>query len=1117
MADLLFPFILPAVENAPLQACSLSEQEEEEDTIWEKIESARHQLTRSLNPAKLTPYLRQCRVIDEQDEEEVLNSCRFPCKSNQTGYLMDILRRRGKRGYEAFLESLEFYYPEHYTRLTGREPAQRCSMILDEEGPEGLTQFLMMEVKKVRAQRKEHLLKEHQLQVKNQALEQEQARLEQQLQELLKVQERCQRLREEWDTNSVELLRLKDENYMMAMRYAQLCEEKNMAVLRSRDLQLVVDQLKCKVASLEEECSLLRKQASAPPQREAGERGHPDTVSELWAENQRLTASLQELQGMLQTPGEGPVPGSEQILLDILEHDWKEAQDDRQDLCQKLNSLQNELQWAEELRDKVEHPLLPLSPHTERGLEERGGRGLGRHSSRFPRGLMLSARCCQYLQEVEDLQLKYRTLQKDCDLYKHRMNTVLLQLEEIEKERDQAIQSRDGVQLQYSQSLIEKDQYRKRVRALEEERDELLSKLSQAEGLNSTLEAQLQRCQGSRSLSKMCSSSYSLCSNLSSTWSLIDNPSSFTTGLVDVLGVSAIPFPGDSAIQSMEVTPDSEKDINRLSTFPFPPCIGSILRRQREDRCMPYKSLSCGSFSSIEDATGSGFASTSLGAFSSSSSTYARVKSEICLSTLPSREEVTRRSLVVQLTSMGHPSNPSPQEKRLGADISILGGNRTGIYVQWVKPGSRVEDAGLREGCRLIELRVPSLKEEVLSLENCTREVAYLSLLHWDEPSSLVFQLDLEGYQPLREALGEGKKFSGDSFYVRTNLSLLELSDPYALCVKCREILHVTDTMHKGRLEWYCSRVDPLTMRDLDKGTVPNYSRAHQLLKIQEKGQMLGQQRGHRNNLKKRALDQLRLVKSKPQRSPEQPPQQLWLDPCSDPDMNLKPYSLVRPVVVKTPRPVVLSPNCIAPRLIRNLLDLPTSRLDFHVCPAEKLAEGDPSATHTQEHPVSRTAPQDRRESRRIRMIREGMEKVLSCLVWGERARMGHAVQIGGEEGTAEWGKREGGVNKHCLLELGVQSVRDLIKSEIYPIIIHVEVTEKNVRGLRSLLGKAGQRDSEVLKVCRSAEQALHTLPCSWACVEPHAWTHAEELPKVVRGCIFQEQTRPLWIEEGDD
>lgn len=437
---------------------------------------------------------------------------------------------------------------------------------------------------------------------------------------------------------------------------------------------------------------------------------------------------------------------------------------------------------------------------------------------------------------------------------------------------------------------------------------------------------------------------------------------------------------------------------------------------------------------------------------------------------------------MVQLTSMGPTGNLSPQEKSLGADISILGGNRTGIFVQWVKPGSQVENAGLKEGCRLIELRVPSLKEEVLSLENCTREVAYLSLLHWDEPSRLVFQLDLQGYQPLREALEEGKKFSGDSFYVRTNLPLLESSDPYALCVKCREILHVTDTMHKGRLEWYCSRVDPLTMRDLDKGTVPNYSRAHQLLKIQEKSHLPGQQKSHRNNLKKRALDQLRLVRSKPQKSPGQPPQQLWLDPCSDPDRSLKPYSLVHPVVVKTPRPVVLSPNCIAPRLIRNLLDLPTSRLDFHVCPAEKLAEEHPSAAHAQEPSLSKSGPQEWKESGQIRMIREAMEK-----------------------------------NKHCLLELGVQSVRDLIKCEIYPIVIHIEVTEKNVRGLRSLLGKPGQRDAEVLKVCRGAERALHALPCSWARVEPHAWSHAEELPKVVRGCIFQEQTRPLWVEDGDD
>lgn len=60
----------------------------------------------------------------------------------------------------------------------------------------------------------------------------------------------------------------------------------------------------------------------------------------------------------------------------------------------------------------------------------------------------------------------------------------------------QAIQSRDRIQLQYSQSLIEKDQYRKQVRELEAERDELLTSLTSLEGAKALLEAQLQRTQG---------------------------------------------------------------------------------------------------------------------------------------------------------------------------------------------------------------------------------------------------------------------------------------------------------------------------------------------------------------------------------------------------------------------------------------------------------------------------------------------------------------------------------------------------------------------------------------------------------------------------------------------
>lgn len=58
---------------------------DEEDALWENVECNRHMLTRYINPAKLTPYLRQCKVIDEQDEDEVLNSPMLLSKINRAG------------------------------------------------------------------------------------------------------------------------------------------------------------------------------------------------------------------------------------------------------------------------------------------------------------------------------------------------------------------------------------------------------------------------------------------------------------------------------------------------------------------------------------------------------------------------------------------------------------------------------------------------------------------------------------------------------------------------------------------------------------------------------------------------------------------------------------------------------------------------------------------------------------------------------------------------------------------------------------------------------------------------------------------------------------------------
>lgn len=67
----------------------------------------------------------------------------------------------------------------------------------------------------------------------------------------------------------------------------------------------------------------------------------------------------------------------------------------------------------------------------------------------------------------------------------------------------------------------------------------------------------------------------------------------------------------------------------------------------------------------------------------------------------------------------------------------------------------------------------------------------------------------------------------------------------------------------------------------------------------------------------------------------------------------------------------------------------------------------------------------------------------------------------------------------------------------------------------RGLLGRPGWRDSELLRQCRSSEHVLWALPCSWVQVPAHEWGHSEELAKVVRGRILQEQARLVWVERG--
>lgn len=62
-------------------------QTSDTESLWENVVCKRYELCRSISPAKLTPYLRQCKVMDEQDEDEILNSPVLVTKANRTsGY-----------------------------------------------------------------------------------------------------------------------------------------------------------------------------------------------------------------------------------------------------------------------------------------------------------------------------------------------------------------------------------------------------------------------------------------------------------------------------------------------------------------------------------------------------------------------------------------------------------------------------------------------------------------------------------------------------------------------------------------------------------------------------------------------------------------------------------------------------------------------------------------------------------------------------------------------------------------------------------------------------------------------------------------------------------------------
>ncbi|XP_069627215.1 caspase recruitment domain-containing protein 9 [Haliaeetus albicilla] len=425
-------------------------EEDNDETCWNNLENFRVKLISVIDPSRITPYLRQCKVISHDDEEQVLNDPSLVMRKRKAGVLLDILQRTGHKGFEAFLESLELYYPQLYKKITGKEPSRVFSMIIDTAGESGLSQLLMNEIMKLQSTVQEERRKAQELTMWLHTKEDTIREMWVRDSLLRKHQERAQKMKEERDSLSKELRKCKDENYNLAMSYAKQSEEKSTALMKNRDLILEIDHLKHSLMKAEDDCKLERKH-TMKLKHAIEQRPSHEVMWEIQQEKELLLAKNQELENTLQQAArEQNLEKS--LSSETLENDCSQILEERRELMNTIYSLRKELRRAEVLQDK-------------------------------------------YAEEKEMLELQCTSLRKDSQMYKKRIEAVLQQMEEVASERDQALLTREQFYMQYSKNLVERDGYRKQIRELGERCDEMQLQLFQKESQLLATEAKLKSLQ----------------------------------------------------------------------------------------------------------------------------------------------------------------------------------------------------------------------------------------------------------------------------------------------------------------------------------------------------------------------------------------------------------------------------------------------------------------------------------------------------------------------------------------------------------------------------------------------------------------------------------------------
>ncbi|XP_030624447.1 tight junction protein ZO-2a isoform X2 [Chanos chanos] len=153
--------------------------------------------------------------------------------------------------------------------------------------------------------------------------------------------------------------------------------------------------------------------------------------------------------------------------------------------------------------------------------------------------------------------------------------------------------------------------------------------------------------------------------------------------------------------------------------------------------------------------------------------------------------------------------------------LRLAGGNDVGIFIATVQEDSPAELEGLRTGDQI-------MKVNNMDFRGMVREDAVLYLLEIPkgEDVTILVQSNPGVY---KDILASGR---GDNFFIRTHFEY-EKESPQGLSFSRGEIFKVVDTLYDGKLgNWLAIRTDKENQL-MEKGIIPNKSRADQMANVQ--------------------------------------------------------------------------------------------------------------------------------------------------------------------------------------------------------------------------------------------------------------------------------------------